>query len=208
MPDPAIAQTKTLSTSCIVDVETGGVKPEHPTIQIAAVIFDDATREIVDEIEVKLKFDENACDPKALKMNHYNADVWHDEAVGLLTARAVLHKFFVKHRSYELISKKTGDPYKIVRLIAHNASFDIARLRALWGDDFMPFCWWFPLDTLQLALWHFSTMKTSSRPENFQLGTLCDFFGIDTSDAHDALTDCRLTLALLKRLRPLGLGSV
>ena len=195
-------------TSCIFDVETGGVNPEHPTIQIAALVFDDATREIVDEIEVKLKFDVNACDPKALEMNHYDAGVWHEEAVGALTAREILDKFFFKHRSYELISKKTRDPYKTVRLIAHNAPFDITRLRALWDDEFTPFCWWYPLDTLELALWHFSTMKTSSRPANFQLATLCEFFKIDTSSAHDALPDCRLTLALLKRLIPLGLGPL
>lgn len=75
MPDPTIAQNEIRSTSCIVAVETGGVKPEHPTIQIAALIFDDRTREIVDEIEVKLKFDVNACHPKALKMNHYDAEI-------------------------------------------------------------------------------------------------------------------------------------
>lgn len=120
----------------------------------------------------------------------------------------MLHLFFVKHRSYELISSKTGDPYKTVRFIAHNAPFDIARMRALWDDEFTPFCWWYPLCTLQLAIWHFSTMTKSPPPENFQLGTLCEFFGIKTSDAHDALADCRLTLALLKKLIPLGLGPV
>jgi len=195
-------------TSCIIDCETGGVNPEHPTIQIAALVFDDATRETVDEIEVKLKFDVNACDPKALKINHYNAEIWYDEAVGPVSAREMLDKFFRKNQGYELISKKTGDPYQTVRLIAHNAPFDITRLRALWDDDYTPFCWWYPLDVLQLALWHLSTMKKSPPPANFQLATLCEFFKIDTSSAHDALADCRLTLALLKRLIPLGLGPL
>ncbi len=196
------------ATSCIFDVETGGLEPQHPTIQIAALIFDDATREIVDEIEVKIKFDVNACDPKALKMNHYDAGVWHDEAIGYLTAREMLHKFFVKHQRYELISKKTGDPYKMVRLIAHNVPFDISRLRALWGDDFTPFCWWYGLDTLQLALWVFARTPASKQPKNFQVRTLCEFFGIDTTGAHDALVDCRLTLELLKRLSPLAMGPL
>jgi len=197
-----------MTTSCIFDTETGGLKPEHPTIQIAALCVDNETFETVDEVEWKIHFEPDRCDPEALEKNSYDPTLWSAEAADPETVRLGLSGFFSRHADYHLISKK-GNPYDTVRLIAHNAPFDVPRLRELWGDQYTPFCWWYPLDTLQLALWHFARdVDPSERPVNFQLATLCEYFGINPSGAHDALEDCRLVAALLRNLLPIRGGVI
>jgi DNA polymerase III epsilon subunit-like protein len=188
-------------TSCVIDTETGGLEPHHPTIQIAAVCIDNDTSKVLDEIEVKLEFDLEACDPTAMEINSYDAPLWAAEAILPEHARAKLEAFFRKHADLRLIGKSSGRAYNTVRLIAHNAPFDMGRLRALWGAKFTPFCWWYPLDTLQLALWRFATdLHDRNGPTDFKLETLCSYFGIETASAHDALCDCRYVAALLPHL--------
>ena len=187
------------STSCIFDTETGGLEPHHPTIQFALVAMDDTSFEEIDSMEVKLHFNVADCEPEALALNHYDPVVWEKEAVDSLTARMRMDAFFRRHDTLRLISKR-GKPYTTARLIAHNAEFDVARLRELWGKEYTPFCWWYALDTVQLALWTFYRTNPHERPDNYRLETLCQYFGITTEGAHDALTDCRLTAKLIKAL--------
>ena len=181
---------------CVLDVETGGLSKSHPTIQVAVVALDEKMHE-VGSIEVKLNFNPASCDPKALELNHYDQKVWLDEAVPPGVARYRLDCFFKRHQCWSLVSK-TGNRYNTARVVAHNAQFDIERVKALYGDQWINFCWWYGMDTLQLAHWYF--FQQESQPDNFKLGTLCEFFGIDTTGAHDALADCRLTAELLRKL--------
>ncbi len=37
-------------------------------------------------------------------------------------------------------------------------------------------------------------------PENYQLATVCNYFGIPISESHDALADVRLTVRLARSL--------
>ena len=182
------------------DVETGGVEDHHPTTQIAAVAYNEETFEEMDELEIKLRFDEAACDPKALKLNSYDALLWGAEAISDDAARAKLTDFFEANQTWDLVSKR-GKPYRTAKLVAHNAAFDIRRLRKLWGDGYTPFAWFYPHDTLQLALWKCSSAVIP--PVNYQLGTLCKYFGIETEGAHDALADCRMTIKLAQVLTEL-----
>src|SRR5580700_11396844 len=85
----AVPRTRTV----YFDLETGGVRPEHPIIQIAAVAIDNATWQEVDAIEMKLCFDPSQADPEALRLNHYNTAVWHAEAVIPSQARLQFARF-------------------------------------------------------------------------------------------------------------------
>lgn len=175
----------------------------HPITQVAVVTYDLATWTEIDAVEVKVQVNVDRCDPDALKLNHYDAEVWGREAVTPTQAREILGLHFQKHQTMELVSK-AGRPYRTARIAGHNAaSFDAPRLRAAWGDRFSPFCWWYPLDTLQLALWFFAQSK-DQQPANFQLGTLCDHFGIQVEGAHDALADVRATAKLAQVLTELA----
>jgi DNA polymerase III epsilon subunit-like protein len=59
------------------------------------------------------------------------------------------------------------------------------------------------LCTKQRALWLFDEDKTLTPPANFQLGTLCEYFGVELppENAHDALFDVRATVELYRAMR-------
>ena len=191
-------------TTCFVDLETGGLEPHHPTIQVAVVAIDHAWNEL-ETIEIKLRFDPGACDYGALELNSYEPEVWEREAVDVAHAQVDLQRFFGRHQTWNLVSK-AGNAYRTARIAGHNAaSFDAPRLKAVWNGSFCPFAWWYPTDTLQLALWHFARAVGERRdhrtpPRNYQLGTLCEYFGIASTGAHDALADARMTVRLARRL--------
>lgn len=180
------------------DFETGGIEPSKPEIQLAAIAVDSEFKEVA-HFESKIAFNEADADPEALKMNHYTAEAWKDAPPNDDVVRRFA-AFSDKYKSVEMVSKRTGRPYNVARLAGHNAAtFDAPRLRRMFDATgcFAPFHP-IPLDTLQLALWKLQFME--KKPKNFQLGTLCEFFGINPEGAHDALTDVRLSAALTKAI--------
>lgn len=185
------------------DTETGGVEPSRPTIQLAAVAMDDALRQELGVFEAKIRFDEAACDAKALEINGYKPEAWkeaRDEAFVLRDFAA----FLKSHATVKMISK-AGKAYFIARLAGHNvSSFDCPRLKDAFAryDMFLPGTVYQPLDTYQRALWWFHEHGVRP-PENHRLGTLAAHFRLigPTGPLHDALVDCRLSAALARRLR-------
>lgn len=183
------------------DLETGGVTPRHPDIQLAAIAVDEDSWHEISSIEMKIAFDEAAADPEALAMNHYSADAWKD-AVQPWEVIARFASFLNRFRSIEMISKRTGKPYTVAKLVGHNAAtFDGPRLQALFTkhEAFLPAdprvrC------TCQRAMWFFDEFGGPA-PENFKLGTLCSYFGIKVSESHEALADVRLCIELSKAIR-------
>ncbi len=187
------------STTVFMDLETGGVEDCHPDIQIAAIAV--LGWEELATFERKIRFDASAADPEALAMNSYDAQLWKDHAI----AESVVVPQFVRFLKNFLnvpFTSQAGNQFYSARFAGHNAqTFDGPRIGRMFkrnGDAFCPGTWFQPLDTCQLALWHFSQQE--KRPKNYKLGTLCEFFGISTEGAHDALTDVRLTVQLARRL--------
>ena len=182
----------------IFDTETGGLQPQHPTIQLAAISVDDQFNEL-GYFEKKIAFREDACDPEALALNSYSRDAWKG-ASSEQDVVAAFAAFLNQYKSVQCISKRTGNPYMVARLAGHNAaSFDGPRLKALF-EKYKTFLPAHPivLDTLQLALWRF--MKAGKTPASYKLADLCQACGIPSEGAHDALADCRMTLELMRVL--------
>ena len=174
------------------DTETGGIEPHHPTIQLAAVAMDGAIE--LGSFEQKIAFDEAKADPAALAMNHYDRQAWVDAKSPAVTAS----RFAAWLRPFSVIPKtsKAGNTYHVARLAGYNAAtFDAPRLREMFGAQFLPAE--YPVrDVLQRVVFHFDEAPIGARPINMKLGTVCAFFEIDTTGAHDALTDARLCAAL------------
>ena len=178
------------------DFETGGVKDEHPNIQLAAVVVDEYWKELA-TFEMKIKFDEAKADPEALKMNHYDAAVWAREAKAAPYVFGSFDSFLAGHKSIPMVSK-AGKPYSVARLAGHvAATFDMPRLKRFYADRFLP-AHPLVLDTLQLAMWFF--LRKAKQPENYKLTTILAHLGIPIPDAHDALADVRGAIALAKAI--------
>ena len=180
-----------------IDFETGGLKDDSPNIQLAAIAVDVAWDEIA-SFSAKIKFDESAADPEALRINHYDREVWAKEAEPEAYVLGRFDSFLSNHKSVEMVSKRTGRPYSVARLAGHNIStFDYPRLRRMYRERFIP-AHPMALDTLQLAMWHWH--GNSKAPENLRLETIMKFLGVEFDGAHDALADVRAAANLAKIL--------
>lgn len=185
------------------DLETSGLdKERHAITQIAAIAVCVITGVVHEEIEIKVLFKVEDADPEALRVNSYSKEVWERDAVHPEQALSQFSAFLKRHATVKMTSK-LGRPYRVARLAGHNsATFDGPFLQA-WYSRLGQFCpaSYLTLDTLQLALWHFSGAVQQFQPENFKLQTLCNHLGIPTEgEAHDALADVKATVALWKFL--------
>lgn len=185
------------SFTVVFDFETGGVEPQHPSIQLAAIAVDAEWNEVA-SFNRRIKFDASQCDPAALEMNHYTAEAWADAIPPVLCATQFA-RWLRPYQSVSLLSKRTGRPYTVAQMAGYNTPFDQPRLKALFGSSFMP-CAFLMRDVLQRVLWHFD--EHGAAPENFKLTTVAAALGLDATGAHDALTDVRLTAAVYRAIRP------
>ena len=189
-----------------LDIETGGIEATRPIIQIAAVAVRGGKE--VETLERKIRFRVEDADPEALRLNHYSAEAWAN-AVPEAQAMRDLAALLDRHRSVHLVSKRTGKPYTVARVLAHNASFDLDRVAAAFKRHGLFFAIDFrsALDTRYGAVWFFEAHPHERQPTDFKLKTLAECFGIPTEGAHDALVDVRLSIALARRLLERWQGS-
>jgi len=185
-------------TTVFFDFETGGVQDHHPNIQLAAVAVDSQWNELA-TFERKIQFNEADAEPEALKINHYDAEVWK----AALPESKVVAEFAAFLKPFCCVEKtsKRGTPYYVARIAGHNAAtFDGPRLRRMFADagQFLPTDL-HVRDTLQRALWWFD--QKGEECKSFRLTELCKYFGVPVDDtAHDALTDVRLSIAIAKAM--------
>lgn len=178
-----------------LDTETGGVLPQHPTIQLAAVAMD-GDREVA-SFEQNITFNEAECDPEALAMNHYTHEAWIGSVLPAVCA-ALFAAWLRPYQSVTLTSKRTGNPYTVARWSGYNIKFDEPRVRALFGASFCPLEM-LGRDVLQRVL--FWADETGSTLENYKLTTVAKHFGLSVDGAHGALADARMCAAVARAIR-------
>lgn len=204
-------------TPVFYDLETGGTDRKHPTIQIAASVWDLQLVTELDSFERKLQFDVSLCDPKALKMNSYDPAAWQNEAVPAQVGFSDFFEWIDKnHRTVEKTSAR-GKTFRIAMAGGHNnTSFDWPRVERAFkklGKTFIP------IEFQQLDTLHIATVARavgSIDVENLKLGTLIEALEVDVptdgEGQHDALYDARaaalIARALLVRLMPGGAAAV
>lgn len=184
----------------IVDSETDSLREDCQIIQLAAVAVDADLREL-ESFEVKLKFDVGLATIEALSKNHYNPAVWevsaHPPTKGL-----DLFADFLRQHSHVMMVSKAGKPYTVARMAGYNSEFDGPRIKRHF-QQFGKFLPAYPrvLCVLQKVDWYFQDRPQIKRPADLKQTTVCDYFGIPCGEAHDALADVKLTIALMKALR-------
>lgn len=179
------------------DLETGGITSEAPNIQLAAVVVENGKE--IDVLERKIQFDEATATQEALTVNKYSPEDWKN-AVTEVQAMQEFAALCRKHSCIERISKN-GNPYYVAMGGGHNvAKFDLDRLMsaAKKYNIFLPLSYQ-TLDTLQAAVWYF-TKRPQNQPKDLKLGTLCQHFGIELTNAHEALADVRASIELARKL--------
>jgi DNA polymerase III epsilon subunit-like protein len=202
MSDTIEEQESTDATIIFFDIETGGLETHRPITQIAAIAVDEQLNEL-DSFEVKIRFDEAKACPDALRRNHYRRSEWKRSAIAPQQAAKSFSRFLRRHASVEVLRSDLTS-FRVAQLVSHNSQFDGPFLKA-WFEDlgiFLPasyrvFC------TLQRAYWYFHENPRVALPDDFRLGTLCEYFGVplNPGEAHEALADACAALALYRVLR-------
>ena len=168
-----------------IDIETTGFNVEtQEIIEIGCVIVkqqDGKLGEIIEEFELKIKPEklENA-DPEALAINGYNEAEW-------LFASSL-------EQAMQVFAEKT----KECIFVAHNAAFDwsfIAKAFATTGVENKMF--YVKIDTISFAL---AKLGNDPSVTKYNLGSLCERFGITNDRAHTALADTRATVEMYRNL--------
>lgn len=184
------------------DLETAGLVEDSAIIQIAAIAVNSHLREL-DSFETKIRFDIAGPSTDALAKNSFEPTVWKRLARRRDEAAKRFADFLRQHATVDMVSARTGKPYQLAQLVAHNAAFDGPMLQAWYQRRgmFLPasrrvFC------TMQRALWLFHEHQDMTPPTNYKLGTLCEYFGVELKDdeAHDAVADVRATVELYRWL--------
>lgn len=184
-------------TTIYFDFETGGILPEHPSTQIAAIAVCDKTGNELASFERKIAFDILKCDPEALRINHWAKKAW-DGAPSPTKVALDFSKFLEPFKCVEMVSKRTGNAYFVAKAAGYNAvTFDWPRLKELFGSSFIPISY-HVRDVMQRVIFWFD--EHGNAPSDFKLSTVCEHFGIETTGAHDALVDVRLTAALYRKM--------
>lgn len=184
-----------------LDLEPGGAEPWRPIMQVAAIAVDSGLREL-EAIEAKLRFDMRLVHPACRRKKHYSAEVWDREAISEQAAGERFAAFLRRHATVDMISADRCG-YRVAQLVAHNAAFD-APFLACWFERIGRFLPAHPrvLCTHQRLLWLFHEHKSLTPPADYQLGTLCQYFGVrlKNHEAHEALADVRATVALYRAM--------
>ena len=191
------------------DVETAGRGIACPIIQIGAVAVDSRLREL-ETFEVKIRFDSGAASRNSPPSNCFEPAIWKRLARQPDDAARLFADFLRRHATVDMVSSRTGEPYRLAQLVAHNGDFDGPRLRSWFRrqKQFLPasrrvFC------TLQRAFWLFHEETTLTPPADYRLATLCEYFGVPfgQDDQHDALADARAAVAIYRAMAGVSLSN-
>lgn len=184
--------------SVYFDLETDGVEiATAQIIQMAAVAVGPGFREI-ESFHRLVRFDEKKASPEALKVNHYDPTRWASEAIPCAQALA---EFCAWSRPYQDVTKtsKAGKPYKVGTLAGYNAArfdFPILQRHCKAAGVFLPF----DLRVRDAMLVSMSVCDfTGVTPRDFKLSTIADLFKVEIEKAHDALSDVRTTIGIMRR---------
>lgn len=188
-----------------VDLEIAKVRQRRRILQVAAIAVNQSLREL-DTFEAKIRIDERLIRASQIRNRHFDSQLWKTEGRSEKAVAYDFGRFLTRHATADV----TGSgfrPLVVAQLVAHNAEFDGAFLRK-WFERlglFLPasyrvFC------TLHRAMWLFHEDRLLTPPDDFKLGTLCQYFSIrfPASESHDALVDVRATVELYRRMTMLA----
>lgn len=185
------------------DTETTGTNPQTcAVIQIAALIEIDGVE--AERFELKFAAHPNAeIDLDALHVTGVN----FDEVCSGTSSRPTFKQGYL--RFLELLDEHVDKFDKTDKLIpvAYNGGFDIAMLSALaerCGDKYLGSYIDRKLlvDPLAVLRWYAFTGVELPQFESYKLGDVCKAFGIELTEAHDAVADTVALRELTKKLIP------
>lgn len=163
------------STYVVIDIETSGLRPEeHEIIELGAVRV--MEHKIVERFTLLVK-PRVPITPEIQRVTGITNGLLNDEGVPVSLA---INKFVEFLQDCPVVS--------------HNIEFDFQFLRYACNSCGLPVIGNQKVDTLVLSRKKLKQMKS------YKLGALAEHFGIDTSQKHRSLADCKITYELYEKL--------
>lgn len=183
----------------LFDTETGGLDAKSVSLfSLYGVILDNEFN-ILESIDLKIKPEDGRyhVDVEAMSVNKIDIVQHHKTAIPEPDAGKKLREFLIRNTIY------TTD--KLVP-----AGHNIGRLDIPMGERLIGFEDWnriFARQTLDTGtIAQFLVLRgIISRTNNCSLKQLCEFYGIDYANAHEAKTDVLLTLEVLRAMVRYGM---
>lgn len=183
---------------CYMDCETTGLDPnEHAVIEVAMII-EDGGREVGEKVWRMRPFATDKINKDALEKNGLDrADVlaYPDPVGQWQSIEKWLGRFVKKFDKNDKLSPA-----------GHHVGFDVNFLKALWRKADKEkkgifYGSWFDYRTIDSgAFVNWLIMAGALNLPDYKLGTLCEHFGIELTDAHTALADADAARQLIKVL--------
>ncbi len=172
-----------------IDTETTGLDVEkHELIEIGCVLvaqdWQTASKpsfKVIEEFELKIKPEHlGGANPVSLRVNGYTNSEWAEA--------------YSRDEAMKIFSEKTEGAI----MVGHNVTFDSVFIdHALKMAGCSNKMHYHKLDTISIA---FAKLHLNESVDKYSLRFLCEYFGIENSDAHSALPDARATFALYEKL--------
>lgn len=190
-----------MSLQVFFDLETTDVDiARAEIIQIAAVAVDSDFRQI-GSFSHLIAFDEKRANPEALKINHYDPARWAAESKHCAVVLKAFCEWSRPYLDQTRIARASGRPFKVGTLCGYNAArfdFPLLERHCKANGIFLPFD--FRVRDAMLVAQSVCDF-TGVTPKDFKLGTIAELFKVEVENAHDALSDVRTTIGLMRRFR-------
>lgn len=175
----------------IFDIETGGFeKSKNALCELGALVVN-ADNEILETLQYYVK---PYCREASSELCSYKPDAL---AVNGITQQQIAEGKIIELVLLKFI-KLIAD-HEVKTIIGHNSDFFDTKWISYLLGRFTPHQQYFDeirkVDTMRLA-----QARMDCQPPSYKLGALCEYYGIEITDAHTAIGDCTATLELYKRL--------
>lgn len=186
------------------DLETTGLNSwEHEIMQFAGMAVDLETLRPTDQLTLRIKFDMKRASQEALKINHFDAELWDKTALTPADAKKAILHFLGQYRDVELTSSRTGRPYRVAQLAGYNSEkFDMGFLRTFFGPNVFVPVRQQSIDVMQTVL---DRRPYAWPPQSLKLQDIyLEMFGKEAWEAmkwHDAEADVMATFEIWKELK-------
>ena len=192
---------------CVIDVETTGTEIGYHEIAQLCILPVDTNfdvRKDVNPLYLHIRPEHpKRVDPQAMKVNGLSMQKLMSSGIDTIAAMNMFERWYNK-----LVPLNKGGMHqaKIIPLGHNYCQFDKGMIEAwlaIGGYEYNDFFHWHPRDTQVTGAYINDRHETRGLEPPFRelnLNYLCNKFGIDNENAHDALSDCAVTAKIYKHM--------
>jgi oligoribonuclease (3'-5' exoribonuclease) len=177
---------------CFVDTETGGLTPDFTLLEAAFVITDDSLN-VKNTLSFALAPDDSVyrVHPRALEVNRIDIMTHHRRAVTYTQSGAMLSEFLYPYQQHA----------NRLTIAGWNVAFDLNFLRSVY-DERLVWDTLFSHRVLDVQVVSRFLQLLGRLPSTLgSLDSHVRHYGLAIAQEHTALSDCMMTIEVLKRLR-------